>query len=152
MSALNQVIPPLSSFGTVHAGVDYLGLQHVKFWFNNRIHQLLVGTENCEKLRETYNGTREDFERDCGSRIGTVSYEDQSAPSEDVVAFLNQWRQADYRDRVERITSQPERYGLLTEAELGPEPVVLVPAFYVQGKGWEKAQDIEAARLMMAGI
>lgn len=151
MSAYQQIINPLSAFGNVYAGADYFGLQMVKFWFNNRLHQVLVGTENCEKLRETYNGSAEDFERDCVTRVGTASYEDQSAPAEEVVAFLNQWRQTSHRDRVARITSQPERYGFLTEEDLEPAPPVLVPAFYVQGSGWVKAQDIEGARLM-AGL
>lgn len=148
MSAFQQINTQLSFYGSVYAGADYFGLQMVKFWFNNRLHQILVGTENCEKLRDTYNGSAEDFERDYVSRIGTASYEDQSAPAEDVVAFLNQWRLVNHRDRVARLTSHPERYGFITEEDLEPAPPVLVPAFYEQGKGWVKAQDVEAARLM----
>lgn len=147
MSAFQQINKPLSQFGSVHAGADYLGLQVVKFWFNHRFHQVVVGTGNCEKLRDVYNGSTEDFERDCVSRIGTASYEDQSAPADDVVAFLNQWRQVNHRDRNERFMSQPERYGVITEEELEPAPPVLVPAFYKHGEGWMKAQDVEAARL-----
>ncbi|WP_165678589.1 hypothetical protein [Metapseudomonas otitidis] len=148
---MTEIIAPLSTFGSVFAGADYCGLQMVKFWFNNRLHQVLVGSENCEKLRETYNGSVEDFERDCVSRIGTASYEDQSAPSEDVVAFLNQWRQANHRNRVARLMSHPERYGFLTEDDIEPAPPVLVPALYEQGRGWVKTQDLEEARLM-AGL
>lgn len=141
----------LSTFGKVYAGADYHGLQMVKFWFNNRLHEVLVGSAKCESLRETYNGSTQDFERDCVTRVGTASYENQKAPSEEVVAYLNQWRQASHRDRVLRLKSQPERYGFLTEADIEPAPPVLVPAYYEQGVGWVKTQEVDEARLM-AGL
>ena len=151
MSANQQSIPPLSSFGNVYAGADYHGLQMVKFWFNDRRYEVLVGSARCEKLRETYNGSAADYHRDCVTRIGTASFENQQAPTAEVVAFLNQWRQANHKARVERMTSQPERYGIVTEEELGPSPDILVPAHYVQGEGWVKTQEVEAAR-SMAGL
>lgn len=129
--------------------MDYHGLQMVKFWFNNRLHEVLVGSANCESLRGTYNGSHQDFERDCVTRIGTASYENQKAPTHEVVAFLNQWRQANHRDRVARLTSQPERYGPITEADLEPAPPIVVPAFYEQGVGWVKTQEVEEARQLV---
>ncbi|EMG2119490.1 hypothetical protein IPC1147_33620 [Pseudomonas aeruginosa] len=144
-------LPSLATFGKFHAGADYHGLQMVKFWFNNRRHEVLIGSANCEKLRDAYNGSTRDFERDCVSRVGTASYENQEAPTPEVVAFLNQWRRANHIDMVHRLTSQPERYGLLTEADLAPTPAILVPAFYEQGVGWVKTQDVEDAQLL-AGL
>ena len=68
-----------------------------------------------------------------------------------MVAFLNQWRRANHIDMVHRLTSHPERYGFLTEADLAPTPAILVPAFYQQGVGWVKTQDVEDAQLL-AGL
>jgi len=142
----------LAEFGSVKAGADFNGLQVVKFWFNGRRHEVVIGTPSCERIRACYNGSTEDFERDCVSRIGTVSYENQQAPGEDVVAFLNRWRQASHAERSARMLENPDRYGHMSpdDPDLVP-PAILVSAFYVQGKGWNKTMEVDQAKAL-AGL
>jgi len=142
----------LAEFGSVKAGADYNGLQVIKFWFNGRHHEVVIGTPSCERIRQVYNGSTEDFERDCVSRIGTASYESQLAPGDDVVAFLNRWRHASHAEWKARMLENPDRYSHFCPENPDLEaPPILVPAFYVQGKGWSKTMEVDQAK-SLAGL
>ena len=140
------------AFGSFKVGADYFGQMVAAFRFNNRHHEVVIGTASCDKLKGTYNGTQEDFERDCGSRVGTASYADQTAPEPEVVAYLNKYLQHSHAERVERLRSNPDRFGVIENDDpVLVAPPILTPAYYQQGVGWVKTMTVDQAKAL-AGL
>lgn len=152
MNAVLKQTPVHADFGSVKVGADYFGQMMAKFWYGNRRHEIVIGTASCEKLKGVYNGSLDDFQRDCVTRIGTASYENQTAPEPEVVAYLNQFLQKSHADRIEHLRSNPERYGVIENDDpVLIAPAILAPAYYQQGVGWVKTMTVEEAKAL-AGL
>lgn len=109
--------------------------------------KLLVGSNSYQHLAETYNGTRAEFERDVVARLDTIVGEHNQPVSRELCALFNRWRRESFEARVERILSQPDRYGITSRNDPWfVEPAIVVPAVYVPGEGWVRDGDVAQAK------
>lgn len=70
-------------------------------------------------------------------RRDTISFTDNTVVPDELVLAFNEWRHLAHVERVQRLTTQPERYGVIPPNDpiLLPFPTV-VPVVYLQGAGW----------------
>lgn len=109
-------------------------------WVDGQYFQIEIGDDSFKGRREFFSGMSDvEFERDVVGRLNTVTMMDRSAPPEPLVTAFNQWRKEVHAERVERLRSQPERYGTISEGDpcMQPYPDV-VAARYELGQGWVK--------------
>jgi len=109
-------------------------------WVDGQYFQIEVGDDSYKGRREFFSGMSDvEFERDIVGRTNTVTMMDRTAPPEALVASFNQWRTEFYAERVNRLRSQPERYGDIADDDplIQPYPDV-VAARYELGHGWVK--------------
>lgn len=116
-------------------------------WADHAYFQVTVGDASYEGLRASFNGTPAEFERDYVGRLNTITMVNMGAPSRELVVAFNRWRQEKHQERVDRILSQPERYGVIEKNDpFLATPSIVVPAHYEQGVGWIRHLSIEEAR------
>lgn len=109
--------------------------------------KLFVGSDTYRNLVGRYNGTPEEFQRDVVGRLDTIVADNNQPVSRELVASFNRWRRDAFEARVERILSQPERYGITDRNDPWfVEPSIVVPAIYVPGEGWVRDGDVAQAK------
>lgn len=107
-------------------------------WENGRHYRVIVGDSSHRHLRDWMSGlTDEEYLRDVVGRENLISCVNQSAPSAALVDAFNAWRQELYTERLNRLCSQPERYGVIKQDDPVREPYPVVHAArYEPGVGW----------------
>jgi hypothetical protein len=110
--------------------------------------KLFVGSNaGLEHLRETYNGTPAQFQRDVVQRLDTIVADHNMPVSRELLAGFNRWRFQVHEERVERILSQPDRYGITDRNDpFLRGPSIVVPAVYQLGVGWVRDGSVEDAK------
>ncbi len=117
----------------------YGGVWEHDCWHNGRFFKVYLGDESFESLRPYYNGTPLEFESDVASRLNLLSLSNQEAASKELVDAFNIWRAEKHAERVNRILSQPDRYGVIEPSDpFLKAPPVVYPGYYKQGVGWVK--------------
>ncbi len=109
-------------------------------WVDGQYFQIEIGDDSFKGRRELFSGmSDEEFERDVVGRTNTMAMMDRTAPPEALVTAFNQWRKELHAERVNRLRSQPERYGTISDDDpfIQPYPDV-VAAHYELGQGWVK--------------
>lgn len=109
-------------------------------WVDGQYFQIEIGDDSFKGRRVFFSGMSDvEFERDVVGRTNTMTMMDRSAPPESLVTAFNQWRKEVHAERVERLRSQPERYGAIREDDpcIQPYPDV-VATRYEPGQGWVK--------------
>ncbi|MGF7243832.1 hypothetical protein ABIC11_004288 [Pseudomonas oryzihabitans] len=116
----------------------FAGRWEHEVWENGRHYQVIVGDNSHRHLRDWMSGlTDEQYLRDVVGRENLISCLNQSAPSAALVYAFNAWRQELYTERLNRLCSQPERYGVFEQDDAVREPYPIVHAArYEPGIGW----------------
>lgn len=84
--------------------------------------------------RSIYNGTPEQYDADCGAIVGWLTAPARPIPPETVLAF-NEWQAEKFRDAMERMEAQPERYGVIAPDDPIGTPIKAKGAAY-WADGW----------------
>ena len=119
-------------------GLRYHGTWEHDCWIDGKQHKLVVGDNSYDGRREYFSGlSDEEFVRDVVGRRDTICFTDNNVVPDELVVAFNEWRRVVHVERVLRLTSQPERYGVIhpNDPSLLPFPTV-VPVVYRQGAGW----------------
>ncbi|WP_095158165.1 hypothetical protein [Pseudomonas sp. Irchel 3E13] len=119
----------------------YNGVWVHDVWVDGEYFQIEVGDDSYSGKRDLFSGlSDEEYERDVVGRTNTVTLMDRTAPHEVLVAAFNQWRSKLHAERVQRLRSQPERFGVISEDDPSIQPYPeIVPVRYEQGQGWVRA-------------
>ncbi|RJX72648.1 hypothetical protein [Pseudomonas sp. LS-2] len=120
------------------ARLKFNGCWEHHVWVNGSIQVAIVGDDSYLGKRFMFSGLNDvEFARDIIGRVGTITLESNAVPSDEMVAAFNEWRMTCHAERVNRLKSQPDRYGVIEDDDptIAPFPVV-VPAVYEAGEGW----------------
>lgn len=143
----NKIIGELKNRFKFSERLRYNGVWTHDCWADHAYFQVEVGDSCYESLRPYYNGTPAEFERDYVGRLDTITTIHHTVPSRELVVAFNRWRQEKHQERVERILSQPDRYGVMDRNDpFLAAPAVVVPAHYEVGTGWVCHCTVEEAR------
>nr|WP_314561300.1 hypothetical protein [uncultured Pseudomonas sp.] len=128
---------PVSAF-RFKQRVRFAGQWEHDVWENGRHYRVIVGDSSHRHLRDWMSGlTDEEYLRDVVGRENLISCLNQSAPSAALVDAFNAWRQELHTEHLNRLCSQPERYGVIEQDDPVREPYPIVHAArYEPGAGW----------------
>jgi len=118
--------------------LSFAGQWEHDVWENGRHYRVIVGDSSHRHLRDLMSGlTDEEYLRDVVGRENLIGCLNQCAPSAALVEAFNAWRQELYTERLNRLCSQPERYGVIEQDDPVRKPYPVVHAArYEPGVGW----------------
>jgi len=129
-------------------GLRYHGTWEHDCWIDGKQLKLVVGDNSYEGRREYFSGLNdEEFVRDVIGRRDTICFMDNTVVPDELVLAFNEWRHLAHVERVQRLTTQPERYGVIPPSDpiLLPFPTVM-PVVYQQGAGWVRTSSKVASK------
>lgn len=121
-------------------------LRHLRFgnalwfdvWENGLHYQVTVGDTSHRHSEDWMSGlTDEQYRRDVVGRENLISLFNTSAPSKELVDAFNAWREKLHAELLDRVCSQPDRYGVIAQDDpiRKPYPVVHAASYEI-GVGW----------------